>query len=351
MQEKVDIKYFLSESSDGSDVNAAERKKDHIELALASRMSSETMDHRFYYDPLLSSHPDTDDFFQPSNFLNKVIRLPIWVSSMTGGTAMAGIINKNLAKACKDFGMGMGLGSCRQLLQSDEYLDDFDVRSTIGDEQPLYANLGIAQVEKLIVDNQLNLITELLDKLRADGLIVHINPLQEWLQPEGDKIERPPIDTIKRLLEDSKFPIVVKEVGQGMGRFSLEALFQLPLAAIEFAALGGTNFSKLELYRNSDKSELANLANIGHSAEEMVGFCNEIMSGSLPVKCKEVIISGGVSNFLDGYYLTQKINLKSIYGQASSFLKHAQGDYETLFNYVKKQAEGLALAHSFLKVK
>ncbi|MBT8218960.1 MAG: isopentenyl-diphosphate delta-isomerase [Bacteroidia bacterium] len=334
-----------------SDEKAADRKKDHIELALESRTSLDVIDDRFYYDPLFSGHPDPSEFFQTFQFVGKSIKLPIWISSMTGGTEMAGTINKNLARACHDFGMGMGLGSCRQLLYSDEYFEDFNVRSIIGDEFPLYANLGIAQIEKLISENQTKKIETLIQKLEADGLIIHINPMQEWFQPEGDLIQDPPIDSIKRLLDTATYPLIVKEVGQGMGRFSMEALFQLPLAAIEFAAMGGTNFSKVELYRNHKKSELAKLALIGHSANEMVDFCNEILGGSLPIKCKQVIISGGVSDFLDGYYLTQKINTNSIYGQASAFLRHAQGDYETLYNFVKKQAEGLALAYSFLKVK
>ena len=107
----------------------------------------------------------------------------MWVSSMTGGTAWAKTINHNLARACKDFGMGMGLGSCRSLLHSNDTFSDFNVRPFIGEDLPLYANLGIAQVEELLERGQLRKVKELVDKLEADGLIIHINPLQEWLQP------------------------------------------------------------------------------------------------------------------------------------------------------------------------
>ena len=79
--------------------------------------------------------------------------------------------------------MGMGLGSCRTLLYTNDTLEDFNVRHLIGDDLPLFANLGIAQVEQLVESNKLYLITELLDKLQADGLIIHVNPMQEWLQP------------------------------------------------------------------------------------------------------------------------------------------------------------------------
>jgi len=67
--------------------------------------------------------------------------------------------------------------------------------------------------------------------------------------------------------------------------------------------------------------------------------------------CKEVIISGGIKNFLDGYYLINKLNLSCVYGQASGFLKYARGDYQELYNYVQSQVDGLALAKAFLKVK
>merc|ERR1712046_179264 len=132
---------------------------------------------------------------------------------MTGGTGYARIINHNLARAAAEFGFGMGLGSCRGLLTSDEYLSDFDVRHLIGDDLPLYANLGVAQLEQLIDNSKTGLIVSLLDKLKADGLIIHVNPFQEWLQPEGDKFLYPPIDTIKRIID--LFPslkIIVKEV-------------------------------------------------------------------------------------------------------------------------------------------
>lgn len=88
---------------------------------------------------------------------------------MTGGTAIAGIINKNLAKACGEFGLGMGLGSCRQLLYKDDHIKDFAVRKYIGD-QPLYANLGIAQLEVLLQEKQLYKVTEMLKSLKPTGL-------------------------------------------------------------------------------------------------------------------------------------------------------------------------------------
>jgi len=332
---------------------AASRKRDHIDLAFQSQIKGTDLDQRFYYEPLLSAHPSSSTI-PTTSFLGKQLRAPIWVSSMTGGTEWAKIINHNLARACKDFGMGMGLGSCRSLIYENKTFEDFNVRSIIGDDLPLYANLGIAQIEQLISRNEMYLITQLVDRLQADGLIIHVNPFQEWLQPEGDRFEQPAIESIMICLEQLEIPIIVKEVGQGMGHESLKALFQLPLQAIDFAASGGTNFAKLELLRSEPVKQAIyqELAYTGHSAIDMVNMSNQIIK-ELGDKClcKEVIISGGVSSFLDGYYLINKLGISSVYGQASAFLKHARGDYKALYDYVDAQVKGLALANAFLKVR
>src|SRR5690606_7709496 len=111
----------------------------------------------------------------------------LWISSMTGGTKEALQINRNLAQAANEFGLGFGLGSCRSLLTENTRFHEFDLRSMIGDELPFFANLGVAQVEELIAKKELNRLHDMVEKLRADGLIIHINPLQEWFQPEGDR--------------------------------------------------------------------------------------------------------------------------------------------------------------------
>ena len=338
--------------SQSTDPNAPNRKKDHIDLAFKSRVDHAALDKRFYYEPFLGVHPENDKHTS-FNFLGKEFKQPIWVSSMTGGTALAGKINHNLAQACNEFGLGMGLGSCRGLLESDEYLSDYSVRKVIGD-QALYANLGIAQVEQLVEENRLYKIILLLDKLEADGLIIHVNPLQEWLQPEGDNIVNNPIDTIKKVIDkvDSKF--IVKEVGQGFGFHSMKALLQLPLQAIEFSAGGGTNFSSLELLRadTAMQETYSKISSLGHSAEEMVSFHNQALEelGS-KVLCKEIIISGGIKDFLDGYYYINKIKGNAIYGQASAMLKHAKEDYSGLQKFVSAQIDGLSLAKNYLKIR
>jgi len=331
------------------DDSSEDRKKDHIDLAFQSAISTGSIDNRFSYEPILSGHTKSTSLIRSLG--NKHMDNPIWVSSMTGGTEKAATINQNLARVCKEFGLGMGLGSCRPLLDSDERLTDFAVRKFIGD-QPLYANIGIAQVEELYSVGKISLLSELVKKLEADGLIIHVNPLQEWMQPEGDRYHSSPLDLIKKLLDDLQIPLIVKEVGQGMGKESLKALLNLPLVAVDFAAHGGTNFSKLELLRASEekKASFEKVVNLGHSAEEMLLWVNEI-KGSGNIYCDTIIVSGGVKDFLDGYYFIQKSNFNTIYGQASGFLKHAMGTYESLQSYVDGQIEGLHMASAFLKIK
>ncbi len=335
------------------DPSAVERKKDHIDLALRSQVEAASLDPRFYYEPLLAAHP-MEGSWPAFDFLGKRMRTPIWVSSMTGGTAKAATINKNLARACAEFGMGMGLGSCRQLLFDDEHLPDFDVRDIIGPDLPLYANLGIAQLEDLIERRETARIERLLESLKANGLIIHVNPLQEAMQPEGDIFRRPPIETIEYFVNQGRYPVMVKEVGQGFGPASLRTLLQMPLAGIEFAAAGGTNFALLELLRSTpEKMEtFKKVAETGHTATEMLGFVQQLTQelGSR-VRVRHLIISGGIQHFLDGYFLVKSSPIPAVYGQASAFLKHAQGDYETLRDFVRLQIRGLELANAFLQVR
>lgn len=325
------------------------RKADHIDLAFLSQVSE--TDNRFFYEPVLQAHPQNS--IEPTTFLDSELGAPIWVSSMTGGTTHAKTINQNLAKVCGKYKMGMGLGSCRIILDDDTFLEDFKVRKYIGDSMPLFANLGIAQVEELLKANKIEKIKTLIDKTEANGLIVHINPLQEWLQPEGDRISQSPLTTIKELLNKTDLKIIVKEVGQGMGPESIKSLMELPLAAIDFGAHGGTNFAMLEMLRGNEirKEVYEPVANIGHTAVEMVEMVNTILTVSNKYACQNFIISGGVKSFLDGYYLTEKINATAIYGQASALLKYAKDDYDLLCEYLELQIRGLAMAKAFLKIR
>ncbi|MBX2932386.1 MAG: hypothetical protein KF781_10630 [Chitinophagaceae bacterium] len=328
-----------------------ERRKDsHIALALLSQ--NNIVDNRFYYEPMIAAHPNKKEEWN-IQLGNKMLKYPIWISSMTGGTAKTNEINKRLAKAAAKFGLGMGVGSARIALENASKVKDFNLRPILGNNIPFYLNFGIAQIEKMIEAKSLTSINKLVDTLKADGVIIHVNPLQEWMQPEGDFIQQAPIKTIEQFLKATKLPLIVKEVGQGFGYQSMKKLLQLPLTAIEFAANGGTNFSKLELLRNKTKGKyLMPFEQVGQTAEEMVHL-NNLLIKELGKKltCSTVIISGGIKNFLDGYYLIQKSTTNAMYGMASEFLKYAKESQTALDEFIQYQIEGLLLARTFLTIK
>ena len=337
--------------SNENQTETSQRKKDHIDLAFSSQVGQMELDQRFYYEPMLAAHPNEEDKLS-TPFGNKNLGMPLWISSMTGGTEHAGSINKNLAKACRQFGLGMGLGSCRIILEDDTYFEDFNLRPIIGDAFPFYANLGIAQLENLLHSGKKTLINNLVDRLQADGLIIHVNPMQEWLQPEGDLIKSSPIELIQRSLDSFDFPIIVKEVGQGFGPKSMEKLLALPLAAVDFGAAGGTNFAKLELSRANDlEQNHEKLMYCGHNATEMMAFVANIVQHKNQINCKQLIVSGGIKDYLDGHYFIEKSPIPAIYAQASVLLRYALHSYDMLEAYLQTQVEGLKMARKFLIIK
>jgi isopentenyl-diphosphate delta-isomerase len=329
-----------------------QRKTDHINLAAKSAPASSEPDQRFYYEPLLSAHPVvTCDTL----FLGKTMNHPLWVSSMTGGAVGAGKINRLLAEACAEFGLGMGLGSCRSLLRSNDYFDDFNLRPILGNDRPFFANIGIAQLEELVIKNELDRIHELVTgKLNADGLIIHVNPVQEWLQPEGDLFKLPPIETIFRFIETTnhQYPIIVKEVGQGIGPDSLRKLLELPIDAIEFGAYGGTNFAAIEIARSQQNHShfMTPLSTVGQSPLSMLDTINDVVFDHR-INCQNLIVSGGIKNFLDGYYYTKKSVLPAVYGMANQLLQQALISKENLFNFIKAEVEGYKFASAFLRIR
>ncbi len=326
----------------------SQRKIDHIELAFKAQVSEP--DARFLYEPLFAAHPQNTPL-PPRMIAGKLMKAPIWISSMTGGAEKAGIINHRLAKAAAHFGLGMGLGSCRPLLHNADFQNDFKVRSLIGD-QPLFANLGIAQLEQLQSSGSMNRVAELIKQLEADGLIIHVNPLQEWMQPEGDIITTPPIVTIHRTLEALHIPIMVKEVGQGFGPQSMNALLDLPLEAVDYGALGGTNFSLLELMRHQQAhlEAYSGLATVGHHAAQMTEMVQERYAREPhTIKARNIIVSGGIGGFLDGYHHVRSLPVPALYGQASAFLKKALEGEDALFEYIELEIKGLQLAWQYLK--
>lgn len=325
---------------------SSRRKDDHITLAQQSMIETALMDDRFFYEPMLSGHPNLIN--KNKKIFGKNIESPFWISSMTGGSAKAYGLNRVLAKMANKYKIGMGLGSCRCLMESSIRFEDFNLRSILGDDLPFFANIGIAQIEEINIDKKKReFFLSQIQRLAVDGLIIHVNPLQEWLQPEGDRFQFSPIESISRftnLCPETK--IIVKEVGQGFGPRSMAAILNLPIIGIEFASFGGTNFSRLEMLRSDKKNHQSNLAFVGHSVMEMIEFYNQV--GNFD---KEVILSGGVTNFLDGYYFQQLIKTNSVIGMAGEVLRYALEGEQALDDFMSQQVEGHRFAQQFLVAK
>jgi isopentenyl-diphosphate delta-isomerase len=323
---------------------STDRKLDHIQMALSSQVSNEKLNKRFDYEPLLKGN-QLEKNWQVS-LLGKSMLFPLWISSMTGGAKEAKEININLAKGAKEFGIGLGLGSCRSLLSSDQRIEDFQVRRYCEDSV-LMANLGIAQIEQLWKTNKLEKISELIKTLDADGIFIHINPLQELFQPEGDTYNHTPLDLIARVCE-LDINVAVKEVGQGMGPRSIAKLSQLPIKIFETAAFGGTNFSILENRRNNiEQTSLDDsLCFVGQSNDEMLVELNR-----LEKSFETVIFSGGIQSPLDGYYYLRSYREKSLYGLASRILPHARKSYELVQSFLNIETATLMTAKQFLALK
>ncbi|MDH4466862.1 MAG: hypothetical protein QE271_02285 [Bacteriovoracaceae bacterium] len=337
------------------------RKDDHIGLAKMSQLATSHQTKSIIsttYEPMLTGHPRRQDhLFTQMGKWN--FSIPLWVSSMTGGAKQARIINERLARAAEEFQLGMGLGSCRPVL---EFLDrktvrasmakDFLLRKLVGD-RPLFANLGIAQVEELVEKKQISKILTMLKFLEVDGLCLHINPLQEWLQPEGDKIKASPLEITQRLLDSFKneTPLIVKEVGQGMGPKSLAALGELPLFAVEFAALGGTNFAKLEFSRSALKedSPMLEMTKWGHGAEEMCGWAKELLVQKkfLP----NIIISGGIREFTPYFSWVKKfqsLSCSSLVGVGFPLMEKAVQGEKYLHLYLEELQSLYRMHHQYM---
>lgn len=313
-------------------------------MAQDSQTHGSLRDERFNYEPMLSAHPE--NIKSLTHFGRWSFSFPLWVSSMTGGADHARTINSRLAAACEEFSLGMGLGSLRPLLDDRQSRADFDVKHLMP-SRPLFGNLGIAQMETLLAARETQKVHDLVGELKLDGLIIHVNPLQEWFQPQGDRFKHPPLETIENFLSTTSYPIIVKEVGHGMGPRSLEALMKLNLFALEFGSFGGTNFSLLESKRGSESN---GFVYVGHTASEMIQSVLKIQKTSTSIKTKNFIISGGVKDVLTGYALCQQLP-HSLMGMANSILTPARSGEKELREFLTSQRDQYALAEAFLKVR
>ncbi|MEH2235228.1 type 2 isopentenyl-diphosphate Delta-isomerase [Nostoc sp.] len=224
------------------------RKADHIRICLEEDVQCHQITnglerYRFTHSCLPElNHNDIDI---STTFLGKHLGAPLLISSMTGGTEQAAIINQRLAEVAQHYKIAMGVGSQRVAVEKPQVADTFAVRKYAPDVL-LFANLGAVQLNyKYGLDECLRVV----DILEADALILHINPLQECIQSKGDTNFRGLLDKIADLCDKMPVPVIAKEVGNGISAAIANKLIAAGVAAIDVAGAGGTSWAKVESER------------------------------------------------------------------------------------------------------
>jgi isopentenyl-diphosphate delta-isomerase len=181
-------------------------------------------------------------------FLGLPLRAPLLISSMTGGTVRAAEINRRLARGAEAAGIAFALGSGRAMLEDDGLRTTFDVRP-VAPKVVLFANLGAVQLNYGVRSEDAR---RLVDALGANGLYLHLNPLQEAIQPGGDTNFRSLEPKIAALCEALEVPVIAKSVGSGIAPSTAARLVDCGIAAIDVAGAGGTSWARVEGKRSGD---------------------------------------------------------------------------------------------------
>jgi len=195
--------------------------------------------YRLPYNALTQTNLSTIEL--GTRFLGAELRAPVLVGAMTGGAELSRTINRNLAEAAQKLGIGMMLGSQRIMLDNDAAARSFEVRELAPDVL-LIGNIGLAQLSDAAIPK----LAAALERVGADALAVHTNPLQEAMQDNGDTDFSGSLDRLRRVAEELPCPVLVKEVGHGIGAEAAEKLRGLPIAAVDVAGAGGTSWARVE---------------------------------------------------------------------------------------------------------
>ena len=222
------------------------RKRRHIDVCLSEAVDYQTVTtglehYRLPYNALTQTDLSTVDL--AANFLGARLRAPVLIGAMTGGAELSGTINRNLAAAAQELGVGMMLGSQRIMLDNGSASSSFSVRDVAPDVL-LIGNIGLAQLDEVVVPD----LVKALDHVGANALAVHTNPLQEAMQHEGDTDFSGSISRLRDIAGSIGYPVILKEVGHGIGAAAAAELVDCPIAAVDVAGAGGTSWARVEQF-------------------------------------------------------------------------------------------------------
>ncbi|WP_373543448.1 type 2 isopentenyl-diphosphate Delta-isomerase [Chamaesiphon sp.] len=229
-------------------MSTVQRKAEHIRICLESDVQFPTQGSGFdRYQFIHSCLPELDyqHLDLTTNLLGKQLGAPILISSMTGGTAQAKEINCRLAEVAQEYRLAMGVGSQRVAIEQPQVANTFQVRQ-IAPDILLLANLGAVQLNYKYGIDQCWRAVELLG---ADALILHLNPLQECIQPQGDTNFKGLLDRIANVCDRLPVPVIIKEVGNGISASMAQQLIAAGVSGIDVAGAGGTSWAKVESER------------------------------------------------------------------------------------------------------
>src|SRR4029077_12681903 len=222
------------------------RKRRHIDVCLSEAVDYQTVTtglerYRLPYNALTQTDLSSVDL--ATDFLGARLRKPVLIGAMTGGAELSGTINRNLAAAAQELGVGKMLGSQRIMLDNDSASTSFSVRDVAPDVL-LIGNIGLAQLDAIVLPD----LVKALDTVGANALAVHTNPLQEAMQHEGDTDFSGSISRLREIAGSIGCPVMLKEVGHGIGAAAAAELVDCPIAAVDVAGAGGTSWARVEQF-------------------------------------------------------------------------------------------------------
>jgi isopentenyl-diphosphate delta-isomerase len=321
----------------GKVTQASKRKSDHIRINLeqdvASGLTTGLELYRFVHEAL--PEINLDEVQIKTKVFGHNLSAPLLISSMTGGTADAERINASLAEAAQTANIAMGVGSQRVAIEDPKQSRTFEVRKYAPDIL-LLANLGAIQLNH---GYDLATCQRAVDMIQADALILHLNALQEALQPEGQTDFRGLLAKIEKICSQLPVPVVAKEVGWGFSVGTVRRLIDAGIAAIDIAGAGGTSWSQVEMHRATSKKQAALAAEFIRwgipTAEAITKIHAEFPD--LPI-----IASGGLRSGMD---MAKCIALgAALAGMAGPFLKAAVKSSEAVLGQINHLQQTLQIS-------